>query len=133
VYVSTAEGPNKALKLIQDHKSIDAAVKTLDSTKYKFEADEFLYKEAAQLFKTPDVTNPDDVELVWKDCDEEGLIQFLCHEKGFSVERVQSGIKRLKDAKGKGTFMVLHRSCKRMCLLVCRLCISLSFLVHTVV
>jgi flap endonuclease-1 len=43
------------------------------------------------------------LQLDWKDPDEEGLIKFLVEQKGFNLERVQSGIKKLKDAKGKSS------------------------------
>jgi len=37
----------------------------------------------------------------WKDCNEDNVIKFLVTEKGFNMERVKLGLKRLKDSKGK--------------------------------
>lgn len=72
--------------------------------------EEFLYKEAAELFKKPMVSEAKDMkvwaaafaaarmrlrcsvlcclQLVWKDADEKGIMQFLVTEKGFNAERV---------------------------------------------
>jgi hypothetical protein len=47
---------------------------------------------------TPAADVPD---FKWADPDEEGLIQFLVHEKNFNHERVLSQIKKMKAAKSK--------------------------------
>lgn len=65
--------------------------------------EEFLPAEAAALFRDPEVTPCDQLNLVWKDPDEAGLLQFLVQEKGFSLERVQTALKRLKGARGKAS------------------------------
>lgn len=105
-YTNTIKGigPNKALKLIQQYSTIDNIIPTLDTKKYQIpDPSEFLYNESAALFTAPEVTDSSNIELIWRDCDEPGLIQFLCHEKGFDQARVEAGIKRLKLAKNKGT------------------------------
>ena len=38
--------------------------------------------------------------MKWNDPDEDGLIQFLVNEKGFSEERVRNGVQKLKKARG---------------------------------
>lgn len=89
--------------------------------------EDFLFKESAELFRQPEITDPttikvkspllpiivlslisqfdlaDTVQLEWKDPDEEGLLKFLVEEKGFNQDRVLSGIKKLKEAKGKSS------------------------------
>jgi len=95
-------GPGRSIEMIKKHRSIEQAVKFLDPAKHAI-SPEFQFKEAAQLFRTPDCTPPDDVKLEWKPADEEGIIQFLVTEKGFNKERIESGLKRIKQAKGKGT------------------------------
>jgi 5'-3' exonuclease len=60
-----------------------------------------LYVQARGLFVVADVHNADDIELKWTEPDEEGLRTFLCDRMGFSVERVNSGIKRLKEANAQ--------------------------------
>lgn len=110
-------GPNKALEMIQKHKSIEEGLKHLNTEKYTFNPEEFLYREAAALFKNPDVTDATDMKVTWTSPDEDGLLQFLCEEKGFSRERVLGGIERLKKSKGKaqqqrldGFFTILPKS-----------------------
>ena len=66
-------------------------------------SEDFLYKESRALFQAPEITAADDVKLEWKVPDEEKLIEFLCTEKGFSVERVQAGIARIHKARGKSS------------------------------
>jgi len=88
--------------MIKKHRSIEQAVKFLDPAKHQISPD-FQYKEAAVLFRTPECTPPDDVKMEWKPADEEGLLQFLVTEKGFNKERIESGLKRIRQAKGKGT------------------------------
>jgi flap endonuclease-1 len=95
-------GPMTALKLIRENQSIENAVKKLDFDKHKIPED-FMYKEAADLFRKPLVTDPAELKLNWVQPDEEGLIQFLVNEKGFNLERVQGALKRLKAAQGKAT------------------------------
>lgn len=103
-YTSTIRGigPHRAYELIRKHKSIKNVLATLDKKKYNV-PDDFLYEESAALFVKPDVDDPEDVPLVWKDCDEEGLLKFLVDEKGFNKERVESGIARMKKSKSKSS------------------------------
>jgi len=42
-----------------------------------------MYKEARELFLKPDVKNPEEIELKWTEPDEEGIVQFMCKDKGF--------------------------------------------------
>lgn len=59
--------------------------------------------QARELFKTPEATPGESVDLVWGECDEEGLKKFLVEQKGFNPDRVTRGIEKLK--KAKGTFL----------------------------
>lgn len=95
-------GPKRAYEYILKYKSIDEMIKHLNKDNYKV-PENFLYQEARQLFIKPDVVNVDDVKLEWKDADEEGVINYLVTEKNFSEERVKTGLKRLKDCKGKAS------------------------------
>lgn len=93
-------GPHTALKLIQQHKTLEAAVKHIDTSKHPL-PENWHPSEAHELFISAEVTPAADINLEWKDCDADGLIQFLVQEKGFNQERVESGIKKLRAAKGK--------------------------------
>lgn len=45
----------------------------------------------------------EEMKLEWSDPDEQGLIEFLVHEKGFNQQRIEAGIKKLKGTKGKAS------------------------------
>lgn len=45
--------------------------------------EDWLYKEARDLFLNPEVVDCSTVELKWSEPDEDGLIQFMCNEKQF--------------------------------------------------
>jgi len=92
-------GPVRALELIKQYKSIEAILKVI-SKQDKYEIPEnWNFQGARELFRNPEVLDPNSIQLSWKDPDEEGLIQYLVKEKGFSEDRVQSGIEKLKKAK----------------------------------
>ncbi len=57
------------------------------------------YVEARRLFKSPDVSCGETQDIVWKDPNEEGLRDFLVNKMHFSEDRVNAGIKKLKDAR----------------------------------
>jgi len=95
-------GPSRAVELIKKHKTIEKAIESLDKKKYTV-PDDFLFAASRKLFVQPDVIPAEEVKLVWKDPDEEGLIQYLVHEKGFQLDRVKSGMERMKKARGKST------------------------------
>lgn len=63
----------------------------------------WLFRGARQLFKEPNVLRNKitETDLKFKDVDEEGLIQFLCEQNGFSEERIRPAINRLRAAKQK--------------------------------
>ncbi|KAK6903959.1 flap endonuclease 1 [Kwoniella mangroviensis CBS 8507] len=53
------------------------------------------WEEAKQLFITPDVVKGADLDLEWKAPDVEGLVEFLCRDKGFNEDRVRAGAAKL--------------------------------------
>ncbi|XP_046843518.1 flap endonuclease 1-like isoform X2 [Xenia sp. Carnegie-2017] len=91
-------GPKRAIELVRQHRSIEGILKHIDSKKYPIPED-WKYKEARALFKNPDVADPEKVELKWCDPDVDGLVHFLVKEKGFSEERIRSGISKLQKAR----------------------------------
>ena len=54
------------------------------------------YDEARELFLHPDVTPAEEVSFKWKEPDLQGLIDFMVKEKGFSEDRMKSGVEKLK-------------------------------------
>merc|ERR1712112_807308 len=74
----------------------------LDTAKYP-PPEDWLFTEARRLFKTPEVTPASDIELKWEKPDEEGLVAFMCGEKGFQEERIRNGCKKLEKSRGSST------------------------------
>lgn len=95
-------GPKRAIDLIREHKSIERVLEKIDKEKYKV-PENWLYKEARELFINPVVTDPAEIDLKWTDPDEEGIVQFMCVEKGFNEERMRNGVKKILKARNTGT------------------------------
>jgi flap endonuclease-1 len=95
-------GPKRAVDLVKEHKSIDVILDKIDKEKYKV-PENWLYKEARQLFIKPEITDPESLDLKWTDPDEEGIVQYMCNEKGFNEERMRNGVKKILKARNTGT------------------------------
>ncbi|KAI8812555.1 PIN domain-like protein [Cladochytrium replicatum] len=91
-------GPKKAMQLIQEHGPLEKIVKVLGNSV----PEDWPYQEARELFKNPDVVDPETIELKWTDPDVEGLVNYLVKEKNFSEERVRSGAAKLMKQRGQG-------------------------------
>ena len=91
-------GPKGALKLVQEHKSIDKIINNIDKKKYTV-PEGWNYEGARRLFKEPEVTPADKIELKWEKPDEEGLVKFMAEENGFAEDRIRNGAKKLLKAK----------------------------------
>jgi flap endonuclease-1 len=114
-------GPKRAFQLIKQYGNIETVLKNIDKNKYQI-PENFPFEDIRELFKNPEVLPPDKIEvfqistnssfqmnsdnnslsslpqLKWSEPNEEGLIQFLCREKGFSEDRVRAGISKLQKA-----------------------------------
>ncbi|KXS20171.1 PIN domain-like protein [Gonapodya prolifera JEL478] len=95
-------GPAKAYELVKKHGTIEEVLKHIDTKKYAVPAD-WPFAEARRLFKTPDVTDPESVELKWEDPDEDGIVEFLVKDKGFNEERIRNAVKKLQKQRGQAT------------------------------
>ncbi|RPD62520.1 PIN domain-like protein [Lentinus tigrinus ALCF2SS1-7] len=114
-------GPKTALKLIREHGTLGEVLKHLKGrVAEKEEAEEegkkkkkggvqipeeWPWEAAKELFKKPDVTPSDELDLEWKSPDIEGLVDFLVKDKGFNEERVRKGGEKLTkflNAKQQG-------------------------------
>ncbi|XP_028392006.1 flap endonuclease 1-like [Dendronephthya gigantea] len=91
-------GPKRAIDLITQHRSIEKILNHIDTKKHPIPED-WRYKEARELFKNPEVADPQTVELKWNDADVDGLVDFLVTQKGFSEDRIRSGITKLQKAR----------------------------------
>lgn len=114
-------GPNTALKLIREHKTLEAVVESIQKdSKHKYTIPEdWPYKDARELFFHPDVRQADhpDCDFKWEAPDVEGLVQFLVTEKGFSEDRVRSAatklqknLKSAQQARLEGFFKPVERT-----------------------
>lgn len=95
-------GPKRAVELMRKHKNIEAILKTLDKDKYTV-PENWPYERARELFKEPEVLEPEKVELVWTSPDENALVKFMVEEKGFSEDRIRNGAKKLAKARSGST------------------------------
>jgi len=93
-------GPKTALKLIQQHGTIEKLLPTLREAEFPAEP-----QRIREIFLHPKVT--DNYRIAWKEPDSEGVVDFLCRERDFSEERVRKALNKmsegLKKAKGKVT------------------------------
>lgn len=95
-------GPKRAFDLIKQHKTIDEIMKHLDSKKYTI-PENWMYKEARELFKAPEVKEAGEVELKWSEPKEEELVEFMVKQKQFNEDRMRNGIKKLAKARTGST------------------------------
>ncbi|XP_065132142.1 probable flap endonuclease 1 homolog [Paramisgurnus dabryanus] len=91
-------GPSRALKLIKEHHTIEGVMEHVNKKTHPIPPN-WQYKAARKLFfETPQIDTP---ELVWKEPDEEGLVQFLCKEKPLKEEKVRGRIKKFRESLSK--------------------------------
>lgn len=95
-------GPKTAIKLIQEHKTIEEVLENIDAMKHPV-PENWLYKEARELFKNPEVTPAEEIKLTWAEPDADGLVKFMATEKGFAEDRIRNGLKKLQKARGGST------------------------------
>jgi len=84
-------GPKTALKLVREHGRLEDMPEKVASRLPSG------YPEIRRLFLEPDVT--DDYSVAPGELDGEGLIGFLCGERGFSRERVELVIERIERSQ----------------------------------
>jgi len=102
-------GPKKAFTYLKKYGSIEKFLPEIEkitdgkgNTKFKIPKD-FLYKEAAELFKKPDVIPAEKCKLDWTEPKKDLLIKYMVEDKGFQLERIERGIKRIQASRKKGS------------------------------
>lgn len=95
-------GPKRAVELIRENKSIEKAIEKLDKNKYPL-PENWMFKEARELFLHPEIIDAEKIDLKWSEPDEEGIVQYMCNEKGFNEDRMRNGVKKILKARTTGT------------------------------
>lgn len=90
-------GPKRAYELIQKHKSIEEIIKNIDTKKYDI-PENWNFERARELFKEPEISEVDAIELKWTQPDEDGLVKYLCGDKQFNEDRVRAGAQKIKKS-----------------------------------
>lgn len=98
-------GYSTAFDLIKEYKTLEVVLEVLKTRrngkgqlKYTI-PDPWPYEDIRELFRHPDVTPADEIELKWTEPDEEGLVQFLVKEKGFAEDRIRRGLEKIKKSR----------------------------------
>jgi len=93
-------GPKTALKLIKEHGNIENALPYLKNPEFPAEP-----QRIREIFLHPKVT--DNYQIVWKEPNMEGVIDFICRQRDFSEDRVRKAIEKMQEGskklKGKTT------------------------------
>lgn len=85
-------GPKTALKLIQKYsklENIDQLQEPLSNVPYE---------EIRELFLKPKVANVTSNDIKFKPVDYDNLVEFLCTEKNFSSDRVNSALQKVQNS-----------------------------------
>jgi flap endonuclease-1 len=88
-------GPKTALKLIKKYGKLQEIEKIKESL------EQVPYREIKELFRNPEIPEISDSMLEQSVPQYENIIKFLCDEKSFSYERVNSMLERLKVSISK--------------------------------
>jgi len=83
-------GPKKALGLVRKHGALEVVMKEKN-----LEVEN--YEEVRKIFLKPNVT--EDYEIVWKEPDEDAVIDFLCGEFEFSRARIKGAVEKIRTSK----------------------------------
>ena len=93
-------GPKTALTLIREHGSLENALPHLETATFPVEP-----QRIREIFLNPKIT--DNYQLIWREPDIEGVVDFLCRERDFSEDRVRKALEKMtagiKKTKGKVT------------------------------
>nr|XP_028591811.1 probable flap endonuclease 1 homolog isoform X1 [Podarcis muralis] len=91
-------GPKKALPLLRQHGSIEQVLHSTCSAQKHPLPENWPLEETRRLFLHPEVAEPSQVVLEWREPDEEGLLQFLAHEKHMAECQVRSRLEKWRTA-----------------------------------
>ncbi len=93
-------GPKTALKLIKQHGTLENALPTLKEAEFPVEP-----QKIREIFLKPKVT--DNYQIQWKEPNVEEAVEFMCHQRDFTEERVRKALQKttegMKKLKSKTT------------------------------
>ncbi|ETN84369.1 putative flap structure-specific endonuclease [Necator americanus] len=95
-------GPKKAFELIKSYGDIETILENIDHNKYA-PPENWPYRRARELFLNPEVTDCENINLVWKEPNIDGIIKFMCEEKNFNEERIKSAIAKMQKGRSTAT------------------------------
>ncbi|KAL6730597.1 hypothetical protein Aduo_001560 [Ancylostoma duodenale] len=95
-------GPKKAFELIKSYGDIETILENIDHKKYP-PPENWPYKRARELFMNPEVADCENINLVWKEPDVDGIMKFMCEEKNFNEERIKSAIAKMQKGRSTAT------------------------------
>ncbi|KAJ8410222.1 hypothetical protein AAFF_G00202030 [Aldrovandia affinis] len=85
-----------SLVLIQKHRTIEEVVLHINRETHPVPLS-WRYSDARRLFSdAPQATLP---ELIWKEPDEKGLVNFLCHEKYVKEDRIRGRMEKFRQTQ----------------------------------
>ncbi|KAI8122156.1 Flap endonuclease 1 [Lucilia cuprina] len=84
---------------MNSYRDIETILENIDRKKYTV-PENWNYDVARQLFITPEVQDPSELEAK---PDEDGLVKFLCGDRQFNEDRVRSGARKILKSKQSQT------------------------------
>jgi flap endonuclease-1 len=87
-------GPKTALKLIKEHGNLENTLPQLKNAEFPAEP-----QRIREIFLHPKVT--DNYQIVWREPDMEGVIDFICRQRDFSEDRVRKAIEKMQEGNKK--------------------------------
>ena len=93
-------GMKRAYDLMKEYGSIEKVIANIDKEKYPLPPD-FNFQGARDLFLNPEITPAAEVDVNWTDPDVDGIVEYMCKEKGFNEDRIRKGIKDMEASKTK--------------------------------
>jgi flap endonuclease-1 len=87
-------GPKTALKLIKEHENLENTLSNLKNAEFPAEP-----QRIREIFLHPRVT--DNYQIMWKEPDMEGVVDFICRQRDFSEDRVRKAIEKMQEGTKK--------------------------------
>eukprot|EP01130_Rhizamoeba_saxonica_P001258 TRINITY_DN11140_c0_g1_i1.p1 TRINITY_DN11140_c0_g1~~TRINITY_DN11140_c0_g1_i1.p1 ORF type:complete len:416 (-),score=102.84 TRINITY_DN11140_c0_g1_i1:67-1314(-) len=94
-------GPKRAFEYITTYGDIETIIKKIDKNRY-IVPDPYPYEAARNIFSNPNVIPADECDINFEAPNEEGLIKFMCEDRGFDTTRMQNGLAKIRKSRKKG-------------------------------